>query len=100
MLQNQRGNGGETPCSFLNLLEGFIQLYAKRAPSSAGSSLEIPEELLDVELAYDLISIETVRAPLVTFIPDTSVTFGHQWSLKIYDFALLWLPHSIPPYSR
>ena len=75
-------------------------MYAKETPSSASSSLEIPEEFLDVKLTYDLISIDTVGVLFLTFIPDTSITLGHQWPLEIDDFALLWLLHSIPPYSR
>ena len=75
-------------------------MYAKETPSLASSSLEIPKEFLDVKLTYDLILIDTVGVLFLTFIPDTSITLGHQWSLEIYDFALLWLLHSIPPYSR
>ena len=32
-------------------------------------------------------------------IPDTTVTFGHQWSLKAYDLLLPRLLHLIPPYG-
>jgi hypothetical protein len=75
--------------------------YSKKELTSVSARLKIFEEFFDVELTDHLVTIDTVPVPSLDFrfIPDTTVTFGHQWSLKAYNPLLLGFLHSIPPYG-
>jgi hypothetical protein len=100
-LQDSLGETGQKPQPIREDTGRVHSTYGKKELTSASARLKIFEKFFDVELADHLVTIDTAPAPSLglRFIPDTTVTFGHQWSLKAYNLLLLGFLHSIPPYG-